>query len=115
MFISAEQTLDIVEALENFLDRKRPPIEIRSRVDIEYEINGKSVIIYEKRPRWNKPGESLQIPIAKTTYVITKRIWKVYWQRADLKWHPYSPATAVKSIKDFIRLVEKDDNHCFWG
>lgn len=115
MFISPEQTLDVVEALENFLDRNRPPVEIRTKVDIEYEIEGQSVIIYEKRPRWNKQGEYLQIPIAKGTYVITRRLWKVYWQRADLKWHPYTPAVTVKSIKEFIRLVEKDDNHCFWG
>jgi hypothetical protein len=41
--------------------------------------------------------------------------WRVYWQRADLKWHRYDPAGEVNSIDDFFPIVEHDEYACFFG
>jgi len=41
--------------------------------------------------------------------------WKIYWQRADLKWHLYEPNKEVKTIKTFIKIVDEDKLGCFWG
>ncbi len=105
----------IEKELKAFLEKRRPPIEIRNRLDINYRIENQSVIIFEIRPVWNNPEEKREIPVAKTTFVKTSNTWKIYWQRADLKWHVYKPQSEVKSINEFVSIVDKDENSCFWG
>ena len=101
--------------LEKFMDRKRPPIHIRSKLDFGYTLENQSVELYEIRPRWNNPEEILHLPFAKTTFVKTQKIWKIFWQRQDLKWHSYEPVPEVKYFEDFLETVEKDEHACFFG
>jgi len=115
MAIESLTTLEIIEVMENFLTHNRPPEDIRAQLDITYQIENQSVVIYEVRPKWNDPKIIRQHPIAKTTWVKSSNHWKVFWQRADLKWHSYSPKPTVKKLQDFVRLVEEDTHHCFWG
>lgn len=115
MSLDALQVVDVIEVMENYIQSKRPPEPIRSKLDIGYAIDGQSVIIFEIRPRWDAPTIILESPVAKTTFVKTKKHWKIFWMRADLKWHSYSPKPMVKKIKDFVRIVEEDKYGCFWG
>ena len=115
MAIDILQTVDIIEVMENFLERKRPKIEIRNQVDIGYKIDGQSIILFEISPRWDNPEIICEYPFAKTTYVKKNNNWKVYWMRADLKWHSYPIQPTVKNLKEFTRLVEEDEHHCFFG
>lgn len=108
-------TLDVIEALENYLDRIRPSEELREQVDVAYKIEDQSIIIYEIRPFWKNPKEKIESPIAKTTFIKSKNHWKIFWQRADLKWHSYQPKPTVKSIKEFVETIEADSHGCFWG
>jgi hypothetical protein len=62
-----------------------------------------------------RPAEKIEQPVAKATYVRSRGVWKVYWQRADLRWHAYPPAPEVESLEDFLNLVHKDDHACFFG
>jgi hypothetical protein len=109
------QTLEVIEAMENFLSKRRPPEEIRNKVDLGYKIEDQSILILEIRPQWNDPSIIREQPIAKATFVKSKNKWKVFWMRSDLKWHSYSPKPTVKSVRDFTKLVEEDEYHCFWG
>lgn len=115
MAIDTLQTLEIIEVMENFLSRKRPPLEIRKKLDLGYKIEDQSIIVFEIRPQWNKPEVIREHPVAKTTFVKANNHWKVFWMRANLKWYSYSPKPKVKHLIDFFRLVEKDEYHCFWG
>lgn len=115
MAIDILQTLDVIEVMENFLSRKRPPEEIRNKVDLDYKIEEQSIIIFEIRPQWDNPAEILEHPIAKTTFVKAKNNWKVFWMKSDGKWHGYSPKPVVSKLTEFIKLVEEDKHHCFWG
>lgn len=115
MAIDSIKTLEVIEAMENFLSRKRPPENIRNQLDIGYKIEGQSVIIFEIRPQWNKPEIILEHPFAKTTFVKAKNVWNVFWMMSDLKWHNYNPNPTVNSINEFILLVEEDKHHCFFG
>ncbi len=108
-------TLDIIETMEAFVERKRPPLEIRDKVDLGYKIEGKSIYIFEIRPRWNNPEIINKLPVAKATYVIAKKEWKVYWMRSNGKWYLYDPQLVIKDVAQFIKLVEEDAYHCFWG
>ncbi|MCO5233361.1 MAG: DUF3024 domain-containing protein [Chitinophagales bacterium] len=115
MAINILQTLEVIEAMENFLSRKRPPEHIRNQLDIGYKIEDQSIIVFEIRPQWNKPEVIREHPFAKTTFVKAKNHWKVFWKRADLQWHSYPPQPTVKSLIEFTQLVEEDKHHCFFG
>ena len=70
-----------------------------------------SYIVGHKRKRYFDGSEYLD-KACKITYVKKSGIWKLYWMRADLKWHPY------KEFGDLNKLLEEvkaDPNSCFWG
>jgi len=115
MALSEFQTEAVKVFMEEFLKTRRPPPEIRDRVDIAYRIEGQSVVVFSIRPMWNDFSRKIEIPVAKTTYVKTLGRWKVYWQRADLKWHGYKPHPEVLSFESFLRIVAEDEYSCFWG
>jgi hypothetical protein len=115
MAIEILQTLEVIETLENFIFKRRPPEEIRHQLDISYKIEDQSVIIFEIRPKWKNPELKMESPIAKTTFVKAKNKWKVFWQRSDLKWHAYDPKPFVNSVNEFIQVVDEDKHGCFWG
>jgi hypothetical protein len=114
MGLTALNTADVIEIMENFIDRKRPPEHIRHQLDLSYRIENQSIYIYEIRPVWDNPEQITHTDIAKTTYVKNKGVWKVYWMRGNLKWYPYDPPT-VKTLKKFTDLVAEDEYGCFWG
>lgn len=102
-------------AMDSFIARRRPPENLRDKVDLTYRLNDSEIIIFELRPCWNKPKEIIEENVARAKYVKAKNIWKIYWQRADLKWHPYPPKLEVNNILDFISEVDADPNGCFLG
>ena len=105
----------IQKTVGRYIEKHRPPAEIRNELYLSFRISGQSVEIFEIRPLWNNPKEKIEEPVAKATYVKTQKLWKVYWQRADLEWHRYEPDPEVRTIEEFIGLVEKDDYACFLG
>jgi hypothetical protein len=107
--------LETVEVLENYVDKVRPPKELRDQLDVAYKIENQSVILFEIRPRFDQPDQKLESAIAKATFVKTNDCWKVFWQRADLKWHTYGPKPTVNALTEFVTLVEEDKYNCFWG
>jgi len=80
-----------------------------------YRIKNQSIEIFEIKPLLNNPEEKIEEAVAKATYIKSQKVWKIYWQRADLKWHRYEPDPEVKTIEQFVSLVEQDEYACFWG
>ena len=105
----------IEKAMAEFLAKRRPPPHIRPELDIGYRLIDQSVELFEIRPQWDDRSIIREHPFARATYVRTQKLWKVFWQRADLKWHGYEPAPAVKSIDDFLAIVDADQYACFFG
>lgn len=103
------------EVVGQFIDKRRPHETIRDQVDLFFRIEGHSVIIYEIREVWNQRDKKLEIPIAKATFVQTTNKWKLYWRRADLKWHAYPPVPETRTIEEFLAIVDEDRHGCFWG
>ncbi len=101
--------------LSAYIQGTRPPPHLRERVDVAYRLEGQTVDIFEIRPTFRDESVKREAPVAKARFVATQGLWKIFWMRADLKWHSYEPDMHVKSIEDFIRVVEKDEHGCFWG
>lgn len=111
-----EFTLHRIEKIvSTFIEKRRPPAYMRKELDLGFGIKDQSVEIFEIRPRWQYPEEIMHIPVAKTTYVRTQDVWKIYWMRQDLKWHGYEPLPEVFTIEEFLAEVHADPCHCFWG
>jgi hypothetical protein len=98
-----------------FIEKRRPPLHIRPQLDLGCRVKEQSVEIFEIRPVWRNPEEKMEHPVAKATYVKSQDIWKVYWMRADLKWHTYAPLPEVAKLEEFLQLVDQDPQACFWG
>jgi DUF3024 family protein len=99
-----------------FTEGRRPPHHMRPDVDLSFRLSGQSVEIFEVREAFGgAPGERVEIPVAKATYVRTVRRWRVFWLRHDMKWHSYQPAPDVATIDEFVTLVSEDRNSCFFG
>jgi hypothetical protein len=105
----------IEKSVSAFVEKRRPAPHIRPQLDLGFRVSGQSVELFEIRPQWDKPEIKRESSYAKATYVRTQRIWKVYWKRADLKWHSYEPVAEVAAIDDFLAVVQKDEYGCFFG
>ena len=101
--------------VDKYIEKRRPPEHIRNKFDLAFRIEGQSVLLFEVREVWNRPGKKIESPFAKATYVKKHTIWKIYWRRADNKWHRYEPDPEVKQIEEFLAVVERDEYGCFWG
>jgi hypothetical protein len=98
-----------------FVEKRRPPAHLRNQVDLGFRFDGRSVELFEIRPRRDEPAEKIEEPVAKARYVKSREEWLVYWQRADLKWHKYGASPEVQTIEAFLTLVDEDRHGCFFG
>lgn len=101
--------------IKTFIEKRRPPLEMRSQLDLGFRIEKYNIFIFEIRARWNKPDEKIEESVAKATYTKTKDVWKIFWMRCDMKWHQYEPLPEVKNLRGFLSIVDKDQYGCFWG
>ena len=116
MALNDIETARARKALEAFLTVRRPAPHIRPELDFGYRIQGQSIELFEIRPVWRgAPREKKEHPFAKATYVRSAGVWRVFWMRADLKWHSYPWATTVGSVEHFLKLVADDKHACFFG
>lgn len=115
MAISEFEIKRIEKLVGQFVERKRPAGHMRNKLDISFRISGQSFEIYEIRPQWNDPTKKIEGPIAKAIYVKSEKKWKLYWMRADLKWHSYKPFPTSNSLEKVLEVIEQDSHHCFWG
>lgn len=115
MAFSEFEQKKIEKAFAAFLAKRRPAPHIRPELDFGYRLAGQSVELFEIRPQWDDRTRICKHPFAKATYVKTRNAWKVFWQRADLKWHGYQPDLTVPTIEKFLEVVDRDDHGCFFG
>jgi len=115
MAFSEDEIKRCEKLVARYVESRRPPVHIRNDLDLAFRIKGQSVEIFEIRPALREPGVKMESPVAKATYVKIRKIWKIYWMRADLKWHGYQPDPVVQSIEEFLEIVERDEYGCFYG
>ncbi|TKB07051.1 DUF3024 domain-containing protein [Desulforhopalus sp. IMCC35007] len=98
-----------------FLESRRPEPHVRTKLDFSFRMKNQSVEIFSIRPQWDKPENIIEEPVAKATFVKTKKMWKLYWMRADLKWHSYQPLAESTSLEKVLAEIGRDPHGCFWG
>ena len=95
--------------------RRRSPQHLKDKLSLEYSIKGHEVVIYERRPRWNRPNEWMESPVAKLKFIRSANKWRLYWQRADLRWHEYPGLSTSQDVGELIQEIDTDPLACFFG
>lgn len=111
-FEIAEHTA-VVERV--FWSRRRPPLHIRDRIREGQRIAGHSIELFFVRPVWDDPTRHTEESIAKLTFVSTSGTWRIFWKRADGKWHRYPAVPETPTLEVALRVVDQDANACFFG
>ncbi|MBK8479286.1 MAG: DUF3024 domain-containing protein [Opitutaceae bacterium] len=108
----AEHTATIEEILWS---RHRPPLHIRELMREGQRFTDQSIEFFYVRPAFGRPGTFIEEPIAKVQYVRSRGVWRLYWQRADLKWHGYQPCPEAESLAAALNVINQDACNCFFG
>ena len=115
MTISEFETKRYEKLAARFAAKHRAPTHLRHELDFSFRIESQSVEFFEVRPSWQDNAKKLEQPVAKATYNKSKKTWRVFWRRADGKWHSYPPSPEVATFEEFLDLVGKDEHSCFFG
>jgi len=64
------KTIDFIEAqVRMFVESRRPPVELRDKVDLGFSFIDNVLIIHEIQPRWDNPSEKINSPVAKARLI----------------------------------------------
>lgn len=111
-FEIAEHTAQLEK---HFWSKRRPPLHIRDQIREGQRFAGQSIELFFVRPVWDDPTRHTEESIAKITFVRSSGTWRLFWMRADLKWHRYPLCPETGSLADALRIIHEDANACFFG
>lgn len=110
------QPIDLIKkTLDQYVEQHRPPEDIRPQLDLGYKYEGQTIELNEIRPRYDKPEVIMHYPFAKIRYIKSKKLFKLYWMRASLKWELYEPFPESSHLQKLLDVVEEDKFCCFKG
>jgi len=114
MALSDIQRADITKRLTEYCDAKVPE-RVRDRVRLCFRIGASDVVLFEERPRFNRPKEWGEENVAKFRYVASRREWRLYCVFRDLRWHKYEPLPSASDFDTLLAEVDEDPTCIFWG
>jgi hypothetical protein len=115
MAIPEKELRECLRAAGAFIEKRRPKPEIRDRLDLRADIEGSALVISEVRPAYNNPKVIRHHPVAKAKWIGTLKAWRLYWMRADMKWHAYDAGRPLTGIAEILDEVGRDPYGCFFG
>lgn len=107
------QHLKLLEDI--FWSRRRPPLHLRDKVCEGQRVTGRSIELFFARPAFARPGEYTEEAIAKIRHMPRLRVWRLFWMRADSRWHRYEPVPETDSLAAALRVIDEDSHCCFFG
>lgn len=87
------------------------PDKIRDKIWNEVEYDSSGIILYERRPHFQKPELVTKSPIFKLKYHSENKNWIIFWMPSDLKWHKL---VERKTIDNIIKYINGNKEY-FWG
>jgi hypothetical protein len=92
-----------------------PRPEVRRQLRHGFELGPSDVVLFEERPRFDRPREWLRHGVAKFRWIAKTKEWQLYCQFRDLKWHRYEPRPSAATFEELLAEVEADPTGIFWG
>ena len=85
---------------------------VRDQVDLRAEIKKTEILLVHRR---RIPGKEYDSPIAKVRWIAARRVWILYWMRANFKWLAYETERPLLTIGAALDEVDHDSFGCFFG
>ena len=104
----------IKKIIGGFCQEKIPDHQ-RCQIKLFYEIRGYEVRIIESRPHFLNSHLWTDTPIARLHYDPDTLAWRLYWMRANGKWHKYPDFELTNNLKSLIGVIAEDRYRVFWG
>ncbi len=112
MAFTPEQLSECVREVGRFVAKRRPPPHVREQVDLRAEIKKTEILLVHRR---RIPGKEYDSPIAKVRWIAARRVWILYWMRANFKWLAYETERPLLTIGAALDEVDRDSFGCFFG
>ena len=98
-----------------FWAKRRPPLPIRELMREGQRFDGHAIELFFVRPVYNDPTRHTEESIAKVQFVRVRQVWRIFWKRADGKWHGYQPHPEAATLAAALRVIDQDAKGCFFG
>jgi Protein of unknown function (DUF3024) len=114
MALSELQRAEVNKRLSTFCSARVPPA-VRDKLRIVFRMKANEVVLFEERPGFQRRQEWHEMAVAKFRYVGTQRLWRLYCQHRDLRWHAYQALPAARDFQRLLNEVAADPTGIFWG
>jgi hypothetical protein len=111
----SELELKRIDRLVGGFCRRRTANWRAEQLELLYEVGPESVVLFEERPDWRDSAQRMRSPVARLQFGYSSGLWTLYWQRADLAWHPYQPCAPSVDLAELVEVVERDEYGAFFG
>ena len=112
MAFSEFERVRYLKMMQSFVEEIRPPQSLRAEMDYISCIEKQSLMLYELSSSFSRDGTTQRYPVAKITYVKTKKHWVLYGMRASGKWMKHS---SHKLLELAIGTLQADPDSNFFG
>jgi hypothetical protein len=112
--ISSFEQKRVSKLLREYCDQRIPP-HIRDEVQLGFRFEGNNVVLYERRPAWNRPGEWVEPSVAKFRFFVGRQGWALYWRDRNGRWKRYDLVAPSRQFEDLLEEVDADPTGIFWG
>jgi len=86
-----------------FWSKRRPSREIRDQIREGQRFAGQNIEFFFVRPLFNQPDRTVEDSIAKVQFVRGRGSWRIFWKRADGKWHGHRPHPEAASLTEALQ------------
>jgi hypothetical protein len=111
----SEIELQRIKAIVEPFCARRSPAHVRQHVRTEYRVKGQDVLIVEVRIVWDDPIRWVEHGIAKIRFNRKSKEWRLFWQRASLRWEIYQPRAADRNLGVLVDELDRDPHGRFFG
>lgn len=108
----AEHTTQIEQGLWS---RRRPPLHLRDMLREGQRFTGHAIEFFFVRPAYSRPDQRVEESLAKVRFVRSRGVWRLFWKRADGRWHAYQPCPETPTLKEALQVIDQDAYSCFFG
>jgi hypothetical protein len=99
----------------SFIEAKRPPADIRPKLDLGFTYEKGVFLLHETRPHPIHKTKYVDYPFAKLRWIQTQHMWKLYWKRASGAWDLYEHNIEDADIHELLTVIDDDSYGCFFG
>jgi hypothetical protein len=115
MPLPVPQLQEALSASGAFLEKRRPPLDLRHLVDYRIDITNNDVVVVCNRPSTMEKGKILDLPLAKARWIGTRQRWRLFWMRASGKWETYDPMPEARTLREVLEEIDRDSHMAFFG